>query len=152
MSKIALFPGSFDPITKGHVDIVVKGLGIFDTIIIAIGSNAKKTCLFTLEQRITWIKQIFTNQPRVQVTHYTGLTIDFAKHNNAGFILRGLRSPGDFEYEQQIAYANKELVDEIETVFLLSSASYSNISSTIVRDIIINKGNYTKFVPEGIVF
>lgn len=152
MNRIALFPGSFDPITKGHVDIVEKGLSIFDTIIIAIGSNAKKTNLFTIEQRIAWINKLFKGNERIKVTNYSGLTIDFAKQNNASFILRGLRSASDFEYEQQIAYANKELVGEIETVFLLSSASYTNISSTIVRDIIINKGNYTKFVPEGISF
>lgn len=152
MNRIALFPGSFDPITKGHVDIVEKGLTIFDTIIIAIGSNAKKTNLFTIEQRIAWINKLFKGNERIKVTNYSGLTIDFAKQNNASFILRGLRSASDFEYEQQIAYANKELVGEIETVFLLSSASYTNISSTIVRDIIINKGNYTKFVPEGISF
>lgn len=152
MEKIALFPGSFDPITKGHVDIVEKGLQMFDQIIIAIGSNAKKTNLFTLEQRMEWIRKIFINEPRVTVKAYTGLTVNYCNEVGAQFILRGLRSPGDFEYEQQIAFANKELVENVETVFLLSSPYYTNISSTIVRDIIINKGNYSKFVPEGIVF
>lgn len=152
MAKVALFPGSFDPITKGHVDIVEKGLLIFDKIIIAIGSNAKKTNLFPIEKRMEWIKKVFENEPRVEVTSYTGLTVNFGKEAGAGFILRGLRSPGDFEYEQQIAYANKEMIGEIETVFLLSSPFYTNISSTIVRDIIINNGNYSKFVPDGITF
>lgn len=150
MSKIAIFPGSFDPITRGHVDIVNKGLLIFDKIIISIGNNAKKTTLFSLEQRIGWIKETFKNNPNVEVQSYQGLTIDFCKQVNAQFILRGLRSPGDFEYEQNIAYANKEMVPDIETVFLLSGLSYSNISSTIVRDIIIHKGNFQKFVPEGL--
>lgn len=152
MDKIALFPGSFDPITKGHVDIVEKGLLIFDRIVIAIGSNVKKTTLFTIEQRIAWIQQVFKNEPRVDVKAYSGLTVNYCNEVGAQFILRGLRSAGDFEYEQQIAFANKELVGTVETVFLLSSPYYTNISSTIVRDIIINKGNYGKFVPEGIVF
>ncbi len=149
-NKIALFPGTFDPITKGHVAIVEKGLLLFDKIIIAIGVNAKKTTLFDLEQRKNWIIETFSKYPQVEVKDFKGLTIDFAKVNNAKYILRGLRSPGDFEYEQQIAYANKELVPEIETVFLLSELGYSNISSTIVRDIIINKGDYAKFVPSCI--
>lgn len=152
MEKTALFPGSFDPITKGHVDIVEKGLLMFDRIVIAIGTNVKKTSLFSLEQRIAWIQQVFKGDPRVEVKSYTGLTINYCNEIGAQFILRGLRSPGDFEYEQQIAFANKELVENVETVFLLSSPYYTNISSTIVRDIIINKGNYSKFVPEGIVF
>jgi pantetheine-phosphate adenylyltransferase len=149
MGKTALFPGSFDPITKGHVDIVEKGLLIFDRIV--IGSNVKKTTLFTIEQRIAWIEQVFKNDPRVEVKAYTGLTVNYCQEVGAQFILRGLRSAGDFEYEQQIAFANKELVGNVETVFLLSSPYYTNISSTIVRDIIINKGNYGKFVPEGLV-
>lgn len=151
MAKTALFPGSFDPITKGHVDIVEKGLLIFDRIIIAIGSNAKKTNLFTIEQRIAWIEQVFKHDPRVEVRAYTGLTVNYCAEAGAQFILRGIRSAGDFEYEQQIAYANKELVGDVETVFLLSSPYYTNISSTIVRDIIINKGDYHKFVPAGIM-
>jgi pantetheine-phosphate adenylyltransferase len=152
MKKIALFPGSFDPITRGHVDIVLKGLSMFDQIIIAIGVNTQKKALFTLEQKMGWIQQVFKEHPNVVVQSYQGLTVEYCKQVGAEFILRGLRSGSDFEHEQNIAYANKELVPEIETVFLLSSPSYSNISSTIVRDIIINKGNYAKFVPEGIKF
>ncbi len=152
MGKIALFPGSFDPITRGHVDVAKKGLQIFDKIIIAIGKNTKKSSLFTIEQRIGWIKQVFEADPRIEVIAYEGLTVEFCKKAGAGFILRGVRSGADFEYEQSIAFANKEMVPEVETVFLLSSPSYNTISSTIVRDIIINKGNYSKFVPEGIKF
>jgi pantetheine-phosphate adenylyltransferase len=152
MNKTAIFPGSFDPITRGHVDVVMKGLGIFDSIIIAIGKNSKKTSLFTIEQRIGWIRQVFAGESRVDVVSYEGLTVEFCKTAGAGFIMRGVRSGADFEYEQSIAFANKEMVPEVETVLLLSSPSYTNISSTIVRDIIINKGNYSKFVPEGIKF
>lgn len=152
MSRIAIFPGSFDPITRGHVDVINKGLGIFDRIIIAIGQNTKKTNLFSIEQRMGWIRQVFNGESRIEITSYEGLTIDFCKKTGAGFILRGIRSGADFEYEQGIAFANKEMVPEVETVFLLSSPSNNTISSTIVRDIIINKGNYSKFVPEGITF
>jgi pantetheine-phosphate adenylyltransferase len=152
MNNMALFPGSFDPITLGHVDVIRKGLLIFDKVIVAIGVNTQKKTLFTLEQRLAWIEKVFKDEPRIQVRSYEGLTIEFCRHSGANFILRGLRSGRDFEYEQSIAYANKVLVPEIETVFLLSSPSYANISSTIVRDIIINKGDYSKFVPEGISF
>lgn len=152
MSRIAVFPGSFDPITRGHVDVINKGLGIFDKIIIAIGKNSKKTSLFSIEQRSGWIQQVFKDEPRLEIQSYEGLTVDFCKTAGASFILRGIRSGADFEYEQGIAFANKEMVPEVETVFLLSSPSSNTISSTIVRDIIINKGNYEKFVPEGIKF
>jgi pantetheine-phosphate adenylyltransferase len=152
MKKIALFPGSFDPITNGHLDIVQKGLGIFEKIIIGIGSNSSKKSLFTLEDRMNWIKQVFKDNDRVEVRSYEGLTVMFCKEIGATHLLRGLRSGLDFEYEQSIAFANKEMVPEVDTVFMLSSPSYSNISSTIVRDIIVNKGDYSKFVPKGIPF
>lgn len=150
MERVALFPGSFDPITKGHHEIVLKGIELFDRIIIGIGVNAGKKTLFTVDDRIRIIREVFAEYPQIEVVAYEGLTIDFCKKVNAGFILRGLRSGYDFEYEQSIAFANKELEGEIETVFMLSSPSYSNISSTIVRDIIVNKGDYSKFVPEGV--
>jgi pantetheine-phosphate adenylyltransferase len=150
MPKIALFPGSFDPITNGHVDVITKGLFLFDKVIIGIGSNASKKSLFSIEQRIGWMREIFKNEVKVEVTVYEGLTVSFAKQIGAEVILRGLRSGSDFEYEQSIAFANKELESGIETVFLLSSPSYTNISSTIVRDIIVNKGDYTKFVPKEV--
>lgn len=150
MERVALFPGSFDPITKGHHEIVLKGIELFDRIIIGIGVNAGKKTLFTVDDRIRIIREVFAEYPQIEVVAYEGLTIDFCKKVNAGFILRGLRSGYDFEYEQSIAFANKELEGDIETVFMLSSPSYSNISSTIVRDIIVNKGDYSKFVPEGV--
>lgn len=151
MEKIALFPGSFDPITKGHYEIVLKGLELFDKIIIGVGVNSSKKTLYSVEQRIAMIQQVFSQYPQISVVPYEGLTVAFCKSVNAGFILRGLRSGLDFEYEQSIAFANKELDPDIETVFLLSSPSYSNISSTIVRDIIANKGDYTKFIPKGLI-
>lgn len=152
MQKIALFPGSFDPLTNGHVDIISKGLQIFDQIVIGIGSNSSKKPLFTIEQRMEWIRKAFPNESRLDVQKYEGLTVAFCKSLNAQYIIRGLRSGLDFEYEQSIAFANKEMEPGIETVFLLSSPSYSNISSTIVREIITHKGDYSKFVPEGIKF
>lgn len=152
MQKIALFPGSFDPITRGHVDIIRKGLDIFDRIVIGIGTNTSKKALFSIEQRSEWIRKVFPDESRLEVRAYQGLTIAFCKEIDARYIIRGLRSGLDFEYEQSIAFANKEMEPSIETVFLLSSPSYSNISSTIVRDIIVNKGDYSRFVPEGIVF
>lgn len=152
MQKTALFPGSFDPITRGHVDIIRKGLDIFDRIVIGIGTNTSKKALFSIEQRSEWIRKVFPDENRLEVRAYQGLTIAFCKEIDARYIIRGLRSGLDFEYEQSIAFANKEMEPSIETVFLLSSPSYSNISSTIVRDIIVNKGDYSRFVPEGIVF
>jgi pantetheine-phosphate adenylyltransferase len=151
MEKIALFPGSFDPITKGHFEIVLKGLDLFDRIIIGVGTNATKKSLYSVEQRIEMIQKVFSDYPSVKVVPYSGLTVAFCKSVGAGFLLRGLRSGLDFEYEQSIAFANKELDPTIVTIFLLSSPSYSNISSTIVRDIIANQGDYTKFVPPGLI-
>lgn len=150
MERIALFPGSFDPITKGHFEIVIKGLELFDSIVIGIGENSSKKTLYSVQQRMDMLQKVFADYPNVKIQSYSGLTIKFCKEIGAKFVLRGLRSGLDFEYEQSIAFANKELENEIETVFLLSSPSYSNISSTIVRDIILNKGDYTKFVPPGL--
>lgn len=151
MSKTALFPGSFDPITRGHMDVILKALGLFDKVIIGIGTNTSKKAMFPIEQRLTWIRNLFANQPRIEVAVYEGLTAEYAVKTGAGFIIRGLRSGLDFEYEQSIAFANKELVPAVETVFLLSGPAYNNISSTIVRDIIANRGDYARFVPEGVV-
>ena len=148
--KKAVFPGSFDPITLGHVDLIYRGLEIFDEIIIAIGVNADKKQLFSLEDKIQQIKNSFINEPRIKVTSYKGLTIDFCKSVNSKYILRGLRNSSDFNYEQSIAQTNSSL-SKIESVFLISSPQLAHISSTIVRDIIKNEGDCKNLVPKSVV-
>ena len=148
--KKAVFPGSFDPITLGHVDLIYRGLEIFDEIIIAIGINADKKQLFSLEDKIQQIKNTFINEHRVKVESYKGMTIDFCKSVNSKYILRGLRNSSDFNYEQSIAQTNSSL-SEIESVFLISSPQLAHISSTIVRDIIKNEGDYKSLVPESVI-
>ena len=150
MMKKAVFPGSFDPITLGHVDLIYRGLEIFDEIIIAIGVNADKKQLFPLEDKIQQIKNTFINEPRIKVASYKGLTIDFCKSVNSKYILRGLRNSSDFNYEQSIAQTNSSL-SLIESVFLISSPPLAHISSTIVRDIIRNEGDYKSLVPKSVV-
>ena len=145
--KRALFPGSFDPFTLGHQDIVERGVTIFDEIVIGIGHNADKNYMFSLDQRKMFIEQCFQNNPKVKVMDYVGLTIDFCKSIEASYLLRGVRNNGDFEFEKAIARTNREL-SEIETVFLLTSVQTSFISSSIVREIIRNKGEYKRFVPD----
>ncbi len=147
--KRAVFPGSFDPITIGHIDIIKRGLSIFDEIIIAIGVNAEKKYMFSLEDRKKHIEDAFKDHPAIKVKTYTGLTVDFCKTENASFILRGLRNASDFSYEQAIAQTNRNL-KEIETVFLVSDPCISNISSSIVRDVIRNGGDYTAMVPRSV--
>lgn len=147
--KRAVFPGSFDPITNGHVDIITRALPLFDEIIIAIGTNAEKKYMFDLDQRKAFIEETFKNEPKIKVEVYKGLTIDYCKEKNADFLLRGLRNPADFEFEKAIAHANR-LVSGIETVFLLTAASTSFISSSIVRDFIRNNGDYTLLVPPAV--
>ncbi|MGB1184190.1 MAG: pantetheine-phosphate adenylyltransferase [Schleiferiaceae bacterium] len=150
MERIALFPGSFDPITLGHVDIIERALPLFDKIIIAVGTNSAKKYMFTLEQRLTWIKEAFKDEPKIQVVTYTGLTVDFAQSSGADFLLRGLRNPADFEFEKAIAQANRQLVPNLETVFLLTSARYAYISSSIVREVYLHGGNFAEFVPASV--
>ncbi|MCB9245781.1 MAG: pantetheine-phosphate adenylyltransferase [Flavobacteriales bacterium] len=147
MQRIAVFPGTFDPFTNGHKDIVEKGLLLFDEVIIAIGVNALKKSMFPLEKRMEWIRGVFSGEDRVRVSFYEGLTIDFCLENNAGFLLRGLRTIADFEYERQIAFVNSEMNRDVHSVFVMSDQRHSTVSSTIVRDIILHKGNYTRFIP-----
>lgn len=150
MDRIALFPGSFDPITLGHIDIIERALPLFDKIIIAVGTNSAKKYLFPLEQRTQWIADTFKDEPKIEVVNYTGLTVDFARSTGADFLLRGLRNPADFEFEKAIAQANRQLVPTLETVFLLTSARYAYISSSIVREVYTNNGNYKEFVPDTV--
>ena len=147
--KKAIFPGSFDPITLGHEDIIKRGISLFDEIVIAIGVNAEKKYMFTLEERKRFIEETFKNQPKITVITYEGLTIDLCQKINADFILRGLRNPADFEFEKAIAHTNRKL-SKIETVFLLTAARTSYISSSIVRDVIRNFGEYEMLVPEAV--
>ena len=148
--RIAIFPGSFDPITKGHESIVRRALPLFDEIIVAIGENIHKNYYFTTKKRKQWIKQVFAKEPKVKVETYTGLTIEFAKKMNAHFILRGLRTSADFEFEKAIAQNNKIMAPEIETVFILPIPELSSVNSTIVRDIIRNGADASHLVPDGI--
>ena len=147
--KRAIFPGSFDPFTCFHYDIIERGAKLFDEVIIAIGVNADKKYMFSLEQRKKFIEDAFADNDRVKVVTYKGLTVDFCKEINVDFILRGLRNPADFEFEKAIAHTNRDLAP-IETVFLLTSAKTSYISSSIVRDVIRNNGDYTKLVPKSV--
>ena len=147
--KRAVFPGSFDPITLGHIDILNRALSLFDEIIIAIGVNADKKYMFSLEDRKKQIEYTFKNQPKIKVKTYTGLTVDFCVAEQANFILRGLRNSNDFIYEQSIAQTNSSLAD-VESIFIICTPSLSNISSSIVRDIIRNGGDYTKMVPKSV--
>ena len=147
--KRAIFPGSFDPITLGHYDIIKRGVTLFDEIIVAIGVNADKKYMFSLEERKKFIEDTFADEPKVTVVTYKGLTVDFCKEIDVDFILRGLRNPADFEFEKAIAHTNRDLAP-IETIFLLTSAQTSYIASSIVRDVIRNNGDYTKLVPKSV--
>lgn len=151
MKKIAVFPGSFDPITIGHEDIVKRTLALFDEIIIAIGVHSQKKYLYSLEQRKEWISQVFKNEEKVKVDSYKGLTVDYCKQINAQYILRGVRTSKDFEYEKEIAHANHSINDNIETVLVLSRPELSFVSSSIVREILSNGGNANKFIPKNII-
>lgn len=151
-TRIAVFPGSFDPITLGHLDIVERASPLFDKIIIAIGFNSQKNYMFSIEKRMEFIKKTFKDFPNVQVDQFSGLTIDYCRQKGVNFILRGLRNPSDFEFEKAIAQTNRELTptNKIETIFLLTSAQKSFISSSIVREIITHKGDYTLLVPKSV--
>ncbi len=148
--KKAIFPGSFDPITNGHFDIIKRGVSLFDEVIVAIGVNAEKKYMFSLEDRKRFIEEAFKDEPKVRVISYSGLTIDLCKKENADFILRGLRNPADFEFEKAIAHTNR-VMSKIETVFLLTAAQTSFISSSIVRDVLRNGGDISQLVPESVL-
>lgn len=150
MSRICLFPGTFDPVTLGHVDIVTRALPLFDKIVIGIGLNAAKAPMFSADQRIQWIREIFGDNEKVEGAVYEGLTIDFCKKIGAKFILRGIRYVSDFEYEKTIADANRTLDKTIETVFLTGEPKYTSVASTIVRDIIRNGGDARHFLPDAV--
>ena len=147
--KRAVFPGSFDPFTIGHESIVRRALSIFDEIIISVGHNVNKLGYFSLEDRKRWIAKVFDDEPRVKVDHFEGLTVEYCKKMNASYLLRGLRTAADFEYERAVAQVNKAMHEGIETVFLLTMPEHTPVNSTIVRDIIRNGGDASKFLPKG---
>jgi pantetheine-phosphate adenylyltransferase len=147
--KRALFPGSFDPITLGHYDIIKRGVKLFDEVIVAIGINSDKKTMFSLEERTKFIEEAFKDEPKVKVLTYQGLTVDFCKELRIKYILRGLRNPADFEFEKAIAHTNRKLA-AVETVFLLTAARTSFISSSIVREVIRYNGNYSILVPDSV--
>ena len=150
MNKIAVFPGSFDPITSGHESINRRALPMFDKIIIAIGINSTKEGYFSLEKRKLWIEKVFKGEKKIEVKTYKGLTVDFCKKEKANYILRGLRTSADFEFERVIAQMNRSMNESIETIFILSTPELSAIASTVVREIIRNEGDASKFVPAAI--
>jgi pantetheine-phosphate adenylyltransferase len=147
MERICLFPGTFDPVTLGHVDIIDRALPLFEKIIVGIGSNASKGPMFSADQRLLWINELYRDEPKVEGAIYDGLTVDFCKKVNAKFILRGIRYVSDFEYEKTIADANRALDKTIETIFLTGEPKYTSVASTIVRDIIRNGGDAKAFLP-----
>lgn len=147
--KKAVFPGSFDPITLGHYDIIQRGLSLFDHLVVAIGENSEKGYRFSLEQRLAFLQKVFGDEPRIEITTYSGLTVDFCKSVEAQFILRGLRNPADFEFEKAIAHTNRTL-SKIETVFLLTASDKAFISSSIVRDVLKHNGDISALVPQPV--
>ena len=152
MERICLFPGTFDPYTLGHIDIIERAVNLFDKLVIGIGTNSSKQPMFSVEQRTGWIQEIFKNDPRIHVTGYEGLTVDYCHKIGANYILRGIRYISDFEYEKAIADMNRMLATDIETIFLTCSPLYSTISSTLVRDVIRNGGNASMFMPKEVKF
>jgi pantetheine-phosphate adenylyltransferase len=150
MSRVALFPGSFDPITKGHESIVLRALPIFDKIIIAVGRNAEKQSYFPLEKRLEWLRRVFANYPAIEIIEYDGLTVELCRKLDVRYILRGLRTSADFEFERSIGQMNKKMMPELETVFMLTIPEHTAINSSIVRDIIRNGGDASQFVPDQV--
>jgi pantetheine-phosphate adenylyltransferase len=150
MSKIAIFPGTFDPFTVGHESIVNRALKLFDKIIIGVGYNSGKSTYLSIDSRLNLIKDVFKGNDKIEVTRYEGLTVEFCARMNAGYLLRGLRTAADFEYERAIAQVNKAMRPEIESVFLLTAPEYTPVNSTIVRDILLHGGDASKFLPKGV--
>ena len=150
MERVAIFPGSFDPFTVGHESIVKRAIPLFDKIVIMIGYNANKQSFFPIEKREKWINEVFKDEPKVTVESYEGLTVDFCKKVNAQYILRGLRTSADFEFERAIAQVNKMMHPQIESVFLLTMPEHTPINSTIVRDIILHGGDASEFLPAAL--
>ncbi|GAB1450506.1 pantetheine-phosphate adenylyltransferase [Draconibacterium sp.] len=150
MQKIAIFPGSFDPFTVGHESVVNRAISMFDKIIIMIGYNANKKSFFPIEKRMKWINQIFKDVDKIEVQLHDGLTVDFCKEVGARYILRGLRTSADFEYERAIAQINKKMHPEIETVFLLTLPEHTPVNATIIRDIVFHGGDASQFLPKGL--
>lgn len=150
MKKIAVFPGSFDPITLGHEDIIRRAFPLFDQIVVGLGKNPQKDGYFPEEKRINWIKRVFQNDQNIEILRFEGLTVDFCREKGAGFILRGLRSETDFAFEKNIGQINRAMRTEVETVFMLTNPLYASISSSILRDIHRNKGDIRPFIPQAI--
>ncbi len=146
--RIAVFPGSFDPITLGHVDLIKRALPLFDKIAVAVGVNSAKKTLFTLDKRIEWLEKTFEEYDNIEIGHFSGLTVNYCKDLGAQYLIRGLRNASDFDYEKTISQLNHIIGDNLETVFFISQPEYSHISSTIVREIIKGQGNIDAFLPE----
>ncbi len=151
MQRICLFPGTFDPVTLGHVDIINRALPLFDKIVVGIGINSSKNPMFSPEQRMEWFNEIYKDEPKVESAVYEGLTIQYCEQIHAHFILRGIRFVSDFEYEKSIADANRTLDRSIETIFLTGEPMYTSVASTIVRDILKNGGNASPFLPQAVI-
>lgn len=149
--RTCLFPGTFDPITLGHTDIIDRGLDLFDRLVVGIGTNSSKSPMFSLEERMAWIREIYKNDPRVEVAAYEGLTINFCKEIGANFILRGIRYVSDFEYEKAIADVNRTIAPDIETIFLTTTPQYSSVASTLVRDIYRHGGDVQPFLHKVVL-
>lgn len=149
--KIAVFPGSFDPITTGHVDLILRSLPLFDKIVVAIGVNSAKKTLFSLETRLAWLKEVFKDESKIEVGHFEGLTVEYCKSISANYLIRGLRNASDFDYEKTISQLNSVIGDGLETFFLIAKPGYSHVSSTIVREIIKAGGDASAFVPKEVI-
>lgn len=149
--RVCLFPGTFDPVTLGHVDIINRALPLFDKIVVGIGVNSAKNPMFSAAQRMAWFNEIYKDEPKVESTTFEGLTVDFCKNIGAKFILRGIRFVSDFEYEKSIADANRTMDRNIETVFLTGEPLYTSVASTIVRDILKNGGDASPFLPDAVI-